>query len=116
MMLNGVLKWKQEMDADLLIENVPFYGFRGTLRCATDPGVITLICNEADVGLLLDLAHLRVSAWHRKEDVDEYFMKLPLDLVREIHVCGPAPDPERGYLRDRHLEMQDVDYQCNRHF
>jgi uncharacterized protein (UPF0276 family) len=86
------------------------YGFRGTLRCATDPEVITTICNEADIGLMLDLAHLRVAAWHRKEEVDNYLEAMPLNRVREIHVCGPATDPEHGYLRDRHLEMQETDY------
>ncbi|TFE19379.1 DUF692 family multinuclear iron-containing protein [Cohnella luojiensis] len=93
-MLNGVLKWKREIDADLLIENVPYYGFRGTLRSATDSEVITKICSEADVGLMLDLAHLRVAAWHRKEDVEEYLKRMPLERVSEIHVCGPALDPE----------------------
>ncbi|WP_062109285.1 multinuclear nonheme iron-dependent oxidase [Bacillus niameyensis] len=110
-MLKNVLKWKAEMDVDLLIENVPYYGFRGTLRPATDPEVITEICEQADVDLLLDLAHLRVATWHRQEDPIEYLQKLPLDRVREIHVCGLAPDPDKGHLRDRHLEMQDIDYE-----
>ncbi len=109
-MLNGVLKWKEELEVDLLIENVPYYGFQGTLRCATDPEVIKTICNEADIGFLLDLAHLRVAAWHREEEVDKYLETLPLNRVREIHVCGPGMDPEDGYLRDRHLEMQETDY------
>jgi uncharacterized protein (UPF0276 family) len=111
-MLNGVMTWKKNLDIELLIENVPFYGFRGTLRCATDPEVITTICNEADVGLMLDLAHLRVAAHNRKEDVEQYLMSLPLERVREIHVCGPADDPvNEGYLKDSHLEMNEVDYE-----
>jgi uncharacterized protein (UPF0276 family) len=111
-MLNGVMTWKKNLDVDLLIENVPFYDFRGTLRCATDPEVITAICNQADVGLLLDLAHLRVAAHNRKEDVEQYLMRMPLERVQEIHVCGPADDPvNEGYLKDSHLEMKDVDYE-----
>ncbi|WP_161793361.1 multinuclear nonheme iron-dependent oxidase [Cohnella kolymensis] len=109
-MLHVVLRWKKELEADLLIENVPYYGFRGTFRCATDPEVITRICNEADIGLMLDLAHLRVAACHRGEEVDQYLEAMPLNRVREIHVCGPGMDPERGYFRDRHLEMQETDY------
>jgi uncharacterized protein len=114
-MLTVVLKWKKEMDVDLLIENVPYYGFRGTLRCATDPEVIRTICNEADIGLLLDLAHLRVAAWHRTEEVHKYLEAMPLNRVREIHVCGPEIDPDHGYLRDRHLEMQETDYELLQH-
>jgi uncharacterized protein (UPF0276 family) len=111
-MLNEVIFWKEKLDVDLLIENVPFFGIRGTLRCATDPEVITTICNEADVGLLLDLAHLRVSAHNRKEDIEQYLMRMPLARVQEIHVCGPADDPvHEGYLKDSHLEMNDVDYE-----
>lgn len=37
--------------------------------------------------------------------------RLPLELVKEIHVCGPAPDPRDGMLGDRHLEMQEADYE-----
>jgi uncharacterized protein (UPF0276 family) len=111
-MLNGIMTWKKNIQVDLLIENVPFYGFRGTLRCATDPEVITTICNETDVGLMLDLAHLRVAAHNRKEDVEEYLMKMPLDRVQEIHVCGPADDPKNeGVLKDSHLEMNEFDYE-----
>lgn len=109
-MIAGVLVWKEQMSVDLLVENVPYYGFRGTLRCSTDPKVITSICEQCDVGLLLDLAHLRVAAWHRKEEVSDYLRKLPLDRVQEIHVSGPAMDAKEG-LRDRHLEMQNVDYE-----
>lgn len=109
-LLDGVLAWKRHIRTELLIENVPYYGFRGTLRAACEPDVIASICERADVGLLLDTAHLRVAAFHMGMAPEHYLRQLPLDRVREIHVCGPAPDPEDGYLRDRHLEMQDVDY------
>lgn len=109
-MISGVRLWKQQLEIPLLLENVPYYGFRGTLRCATDPEVITHICDRCEVDLLLDLAHLRVAAWHRKEDVSGYLRKLPLHRVQEIHVSGPYEDPDEG-LRDRHFEMQQVDYE-----
>lgn len=108
-MISGVKLWKEKMSVELLVENVPFYGFRGTFRCATDPEVIKEICRQCGVGLLLDLAHLRVAAWHRKEDAFSYLRKLPLEAVKEIHVSGPAQDPAEG-LRDGHLEMQEEDY------
>src|SRR3989442_15360702 len=53
----------------LLVENCPYYPHRGTLRCATDPAVVREVCERAGVDLLLDLAHARVAAWQRREDV-----------------------------------------------
>jgi uncharacterized protein len=108
-LIKGIEFCKKQLTVKLLIENVPYYGFRGTLKTATEPEVINKICKETDVELLLDLAHLRVAAWHRKENHIDYLNALPLDLVHEIHVCGPAMDPVEG-LRDKHLEMQEIDY------
>ena len=117
-MTAGAKLWASNMDVPLLVENVPYSGFHdsgvhGILRPATDPNVIRQICRESGVGLLLDLAHARVACWHRNEDVDAYLRALPLDRVREIHVCGPAMNPDGG-LQDRHLEMQTDDYELLR--
>lgn len=101
--------WVEHLSVPLLVENVPFYGFRGTLRCATDPGVVREVCESTGAGLLLDLAHARVAAWHREDDARAYLKAMPLERVCEIHVSGPIMDPEEG-LRDRHLEMQEDDY------
>ncbi len=107
----GTRMWASRMEAPLLVENVPFYdGVRGSLRPATDPDVIGEVCKRADVGLLLDLAHLRVACWHRGEDPHSYLRRLPLERVREIHVCGPEMTEDMG-LRDRHLEMGTEDYE-----
>ncbi len=40
---------------------------------------------------LLDLAHAQIAAHNRREDVRAYLSGLPLERVREVHVCGPAP-------------------------
>jgi uncharacterized protein (UPF0276 family) len=101
--------WAERIVVPLLVENVPYYGFRGTLAPAIAPDVIRKVCAEAGADLLLDLAHARVTAWHCDEDARAYLAALPLDRVREIHVCGPLLDPKEG-LRDRHQEMQAEDY------
>lgn len=98
-LIHGIRFWKERLHVELLIENVPYYGFKGAFRCVTDPKMIRKICEEEGVGLLLDLAHLRVAAKHCNEDVLEYLNKMPLEYV-----------PEKHYLRDMHLEMQDEDY------
>ncbi|MCM3109552.1 multinuclear nonheme iron-dependent oxidase [Lederbergia lenta] len=108
-LVKGVTYCKEQISVDLLIENVPYYDFKGTLRPATDPDVIEQVCQQVGVGFMLDLAHLRVASWHRNEDLNEYLFAMPLHQVREIHVSGPAMFPGVG-LRDRHLEMQEIDY------
>src|SRR5699024_9908725 len=87
------------------------FGFKETLRCATDPEVIHQVCEEAGVGLLLDLAHARIAACYRQENPNEYLNKLPLQHVKEFHVNAPGLDEEAGYFRDLHFEMQEEDYE-----
>lgn len=101
--------WVDRCHVPFLVENAPFYPTRGTYRCTTDPQVIDSICRKTGAGLLLDIAHAQVAAWHRGEEIHEYLSSLPLDLVREIHVVGTAMDEHEG-LRDHHLEMQNEDY------
>ncbi|MDP9379436.1 MAG: DUF692 domain-containing protein [Chloroflexota bacterium] len=100
----------RKLSAPLLVENVPYFAHWDTLlRRPTDPEAIWEVCERTEVGLLLDLAHARVAAYHRGEDVRAYVGALPLHLVREVHVSGPGMNPEKG-LRDRHQEMQQDDY------
>lgn len=93
----------------LLVENVDYSPYDTLLRSPTDPNVVSEVCTRAGVGLLLDLAHARISAYHRGEDVCDYLARMPLHAVREIHVCGPALEYGKG-LQDSHLEMQAEDY------
>ena len=106
----GTQAFAEMLDAPLLVENVPFYTTGDTLlRPASDPAVISAVCERTGVGLLLDLAHARIAAHNRGEDVYAYLSGLPLNRVREIHVSGPAPD-RSGVLQDEHQEMGEVDY------
>lgn len=109
-MQNHVRLWCEQIDVPLLIENPPYFGFQGTVRCATDPEVITDVCHRTGAGLLLDIAHARVSAVYRKENVHHYLERMPLESVREIHVNGPKLDVSKGYFTDAHEEMADEDY------
>ncbi len=58
---------------------------------------------------MLDLAHLRVTAYHLGLDVYAFARSLPLGKVREIHVSGPAFVDGLG-LRDDHQELAEADY------
>lgn len=109
-MINNIKMWSNNVKVPLLIENVPYFGFKETLRCATDPEVIKEICEQTQVGLLLDIAHARIASCYRQETITDYIRKLPLSVVEEIHVNAPGIDPEVGYFRDLHSEMQEIDY------
>lgn len=110
-MIKNIKLWKEKLKVPLIIENVPYFGFKETLRCATDPDVIEEVCEKAEVGFLLDIAHARIAACYRQENSKEYLNKLPLKHVEEIHVNAPGLDTKAGYFRDLHFEMEDADYE-----
>ena len=112
----GAKHWKDRIHVPFMLENTPyskFYSEKGIIECVSDPIVITKICYEADVYLLLDIAHAKVTAYHRGESIENYLCQLPLERVKEVHVVGTMMTEEHG-IRDRHIEMQDEDYKILR--
>lgn len=101
---------RQRVSVPLLVENMPFYGDRGPLRLVTQPEVIWQVVEAAGVGLLIDIGHLRCSAYHLGVDARAYARALPLHAVREVHVNGPLLLPGEG-LRDRHYPCRPEDYE-----
>lgn len=75
---------------------------------ACDPAFIREALTRSQSKLLFDLAHAQAAAWHRGESAEDYIMQLPLELVDEVHVTGPAMVD--GELRDRHVEIEDGGY------
>ncbi|MBI1279171.1 MAG: DUF692 family protein [Anaerolineaceae bacterium] len=73
------------------------------------PEVISRVVNETDCGLLLDLAHARMSAVYLGIDMQEYISRLPLHALRELHVAGTRYVEEQQRLVD-HYPMTDVDW------
>lgn len=92
----------------VLLENVPWYPWQDRPRWGTDPDFIAAAMEISDAALLVDIAHARVSAWHRREDAEAYLDALPLAKALEVHISGPRMS-EKG-LRDRHMSLQDDDY------
>lgn len=73
------------------------------------PEVITRVVDETGCGLLLDLAHARMSAVYLGIDMKEYINRLPLNALRELHVAGTRYIEEQKRLVD-HYPMTDVDW------
>ncbi|MFZ5354853.1 MAG: DUF692 family multinuclear iron-containing protein [Bacillota bacterium] len=106
--------WKRNLTIDILIENLPYTPYyeknnSRIIKHSVSPRLINELCIEQEVGLLLDIAHAKVSASGLSIPVKEYLDALPLDRVREVHVVGTR-DTVDG-LRDSHLEMDKEDYE-----
>jgi hypothetical protein len=74
----------------LLLENIPLFPNLAHLHVC-EPAFVSQVIAETDCGLLLDLAHARVTADVLGYDVREYLLALPLERVVEIHLSGPRP-------------------------
>lgn len=82
--------------ADRVIVENCVHGAR-VLRACIEPAVIERVVRETGCGLLLDLAHARLTCADTGIDVREYITALPVDRLRELHVTGTG-DGEQ--LRD----------------
>ncbi|HEY5563691.1 MAG TPA: DUF692 family multinuclear iron-containing protein [Clostridiaceae bacterium] len=109
----SIKQWKENLDVKILIKNVPYTPYYETnspklIKHSVSTKLINELCSEYEVGLLLDIAHAKVTASGLNMSIEDYLTALPLELVREIHVVGTR-DTENG-LRDNHLEMDEYDY------
>lgn len=106
--LSKIKEGKRLIESIYLIENMPITCLPDDYKTLADPEFINEICEEAGIGLLLDVSHLKISAWYRGETEKSYLKKLPLSLVKEIHINGPRIIENEYY--DSHLEMREEDY------
>jgi uncharacterized protein (UPF0276 family) len=98
---------KPHLPVPLLLENMPQWP-TPEWDPATSPAFIARVLEETQCGLLLDLAHVRVSAANLGREVHAYAEELPLERVREIHVSGPRRESE--WWHDSHEIMVAEDY------
>ena len=91
----------------LILENLD-YCPGGAYEQICDPAFIAAVLNETDAGLLLDLAHARVSASRMGVPIEDYLGQLPLERVRQLHISGPRS--RDGVLFDAHESLLDEDY------
>jgi uncharacterized protein (UPF0276 family) len=91
----------------LLLENIPRF-FNRAHDHVTAPDFVAQVIAETGCGLLLDLAHARVSAAALGYAVPDYLARLPLARTVEIHVSGPRW--RDGVLSDAHEPLQEEDY------
>lgn len=105
---------RDNIEVPLLLENMDYMGCDlkpgyGVFRTSVEPALMWGLVEEEGVGVLLDLAHLRITADHLGMDARAFARSLPLHAVRELHMCGPTHIPGTG-LHDDHQEMAEADY------
>jgi uncharacterized protein (UPF0276 family) len=73
----------------VIIENSPYRGEAGnTLRPCVEPDMISEVVEETGCGFLLDIAHAFIAAHSMEMDHEEYFSRLPLQNLKEMHFAG----------------------------
>jgi len=97
----------EAISVPLIIENLD-YNPGGAYEYICEPAFIAEVLRETQVGLLLDLAHARVSAAQFGLPVADYLSCLPFDQVKQIHVSGPRW--QGSTLIDAHDTLLDEDY------
>jgi hypothetical protein len=93
----------------LALENLD-YCPEGAYEHICDPDFISAVLDTTGTELLLDLAHLRVTASWFGVDPFEMLNAMPLGRTLEVHISSPRPlsndDPR---LDDVHAELTDED-------
>lgn len=95
------------INVPLLLENMD-YNPTGAYESICQPDFISRVLQTSGAGLLLDVAHARVSAAAFNIPVEDYLRQLPLERVRQIHINHPGW--RDGRRVDSHEALQDEDY------
>jgi uncharacterized protein (UPF0276 family) len=101
-------------DVPLLLENLD-YCPEGAYEHVCEPTFIGAVLEATGSWLLLDLAHLQVTASWLDTPVETLLAQLPLERVREVHVSGPRPlAGNSGRLADVHETLTERDLELLR--
>lgn len=106
-MCRNICALQSAIRVPLILENLD-YCPGGAYEHICEPDVIADVLNETGAGLLLDLAHARVSAARIGLPIETYLGQLPLDRVRQLHISGPRS--RAGVLFDAHEALLEEDY------
>jgi uncharacterized protein len=95
------------VDVPVLVENMD-YNPTGAYESICQADFIKRVLENTGAGLLLDLAHARVSAAAFGMPVEAYLKQLPLERVRQIHINHPGW--RAGRRVDSHEALEEEDY------
>ncbi len=109
-MVSDVLSVVERFGSDrVIIENSPYRGEAGnTLRPCVEPDLISQVVDRTGCGFLLDISHAFITADNLGMSHEEYFSRLPLHQIKEMHFAGVHR--LEGQLID-HLSILEEDWQ-----
>jgi uncharacterized protein (UPF0276 family) len=105
--IQNINNLKLLFDQPFLLEVMPSSNFGDIIE--SDPQMVTSIINTTNCDLLLDIAHIRINAFHSGESFESYLDKLPLLRTREIHISGIRHYLGQFYDAHETIEMADLD-------
>ena len=101
-------------DMPLLLENLD-YCPEGAYEHVCEPEFISEVLDATNCGLLLDLAHLRVTASWFGLEAETMLERLPIERVAEVHLSSPRVlDGNSGRLDDVHEILTERDIELLR--
>lgn len=102
----AVKECQARYDMPVLLENSPVY-FDVPGSTMDQIAFIREICERCSAGLLIDLAHLYITARTIDRDPVDLLMGLPLDRIVEVHVSGVELEPQAGEGDDPEAALWD---------
>lgn len=100
-MAEGIVRLREETGYEVLPENPPGAVYVGPLHLLD---FFARVCERADTGMLLDVAHLAIYQRTMGHDAFAGLEGFPLDRVVEMHVAGGVERTANGYdfVEDAH--------------
>ena len=100
-MADGICALREAVGYEILPENPPGHVYVGDLHLLD---FFALVCERADTGMLLDLAHLTIYQQSQGYELFDGLDQFPLDRVLELHLAGGSwrGEGSKRYIEDSH--------------
>ncbi len=95
------------LDTPILVENINHL-LTDAYDDITEAEFIHEIVKDNDIYLLLDISHVKITAYNKKIDFMDYINKLPLDRCKQIHLS--SYNIKNGKAIDSHEELTEEDW------
>lgn len=96
-----VKRARDALGVPMAVENITFYTDLSRLgddAAMDEPEWISLVCERADCGLMLDVNNAYVNAQNFGFDVDAWMKRAPLERTVQIHVAGHEAFDESDFI------------------
>ena len=94
---------QQKLGVPFLLENITQH-FTFSHGSMTEMEFISRVVEEADCGILLDVANVFINARNHGYDPYEFIDGLPAERIMQSHYCGASYVPYENYFYDSHSQ------------